>query len=79
MTELIGMFASLRKSMRDMSKMLTMGAASGLSGIPTMSNDELMEATLKDAGPRPIPRGKVRRKKGRTALSELAELRAGRA
>lgn len=28
-TELIGMFTSLRKQMRDMSKMLAMGAASG--------------------------------------------------
>lgn len=108
MSELIGMFTSLRKQMRDMSKMLAMGAAAGvlmlscmsvcidlysfsgmghhhhhdhhitgLGGIPTMSNDELMAATLEDAGPRPIPRGKVRRKRGRTAMLELAKLRAG--
>lgn len=33
MSELIGMFTSLRKQMRDMSKMLAMGAAAGMDTV----------------------------------------------
>lgn len=81
--------------MRDMSKMLAMGSAAGvhvgrsvcvphdvntgLSGIPTMSNEELMAATLEDAKAKQVPAGKVRRKRGRTAMLELAKLRSGNA
>ena len=44
-----------------------------------MSNEELMAATLEDAGAKQVPPGKVRRKRGRTALLELAKLRSGNA
>ncbi|CAG9462987.1 unnamed protein product [Pedinophyceae sp. YPF-701] len=60
-TELIGMFTSLRGRMKTMAKMMQAGA--GNMGMNLMGDDEMMAAALEGAGPRPVASGKVRRKK----------------
>ena len=50
--------------------------ATGMPGMPSMTQDEMLAATLQGSGPKKVSKGKVRRKKGQTrGLAELAGLR----
>ena len=72
---LVATFASMRSRMRSLSKMLAAGGAGGAAGMPSMTDEELLEATVATASARVSP-GKARRRKapreGRGALAELA-------
>ncbi|KFM28714.1 Signal recognition particle 54 kDa protein, chloroplastic [Auxenochlorella protothecoides] len=64
--ELIAVYTSMRAQMQTMTRMMALsGGASGLGGMPSMSDEEMMAAALGSAGPRQVPPGKVRRKKRR--------------
>ena len=75
MAGLVATFASMRSRMRSLSKMLAAGGAGGAAGMPSMTDEELLEATVATASARVSP-GKARRRKapreGRGALAELA-------
>ena len=48
----------------------------GMPGMPSMTQEEMLAATLAGSGPKKVSKGKVRRKKGQTrGLAELAGLR----
>ena len=71
---LVATFASMRSRMRSLSKMLAAGGAGGAAGMPSMTDEELMQATVASASAQVSP-GKARRRKapreGRGALAEL--------
>ena len=48
----------------------------GMQGMPKMSEQEMLQATLEGAGPRKVSPGKVRRKRtgGSSRMRELQEL-----
>ncbi len=76
---LVATFASMRSRMRSLSKMLAAGGAGGVAGMPSMTDEELMEATVASASAQVSP-GKARRRRprdGRGALAELAGVGAG--
>ena len=53
------------------------GLLAGMPGMPTMTQEEMLAATLAGSGPKKVSKGKVRRKKGQTrGLAELAGLRS---
>lgn len=52
-----------------------MPGVAGMPGMPTMTQDEMLAATLAGSGPKKVSKGKVRRKKGSRGMSELAGLR----
>eukprot|EP00951_Prasinocladus_malaysianus_P005210 scaffold37056_cov20-Prasinocladus_malaysianus.AAC.1 len=62
--------------------MSTMSRMMAIQGGQTdmMTDEEMLNSTLQDMGPRPVAAGKVRRKKHRKgssrALAELEEVRA---
>ena len=71
---LVATFASMRSRMRSLSRMLAAGGAGGAAGMPSMTDEELLEATVATASARVSP-GKARRRRpreGRGALAELA-------
>ena len=48
----------------------------GMPGMPSMTQEEMLAATLAGSGPKKVSKGKIRRKKGQTrGLAELAGLR----
>lgn len=48
----------------------------GMPGMPSMTQDEMLAATLAGSGPKKVSKGKVRRKKGHSrGFGELAGLR----
>ena len=48
----------------------------GMPGMPSMTQEEMLAATLAGSGPKKISQGKVRRKKGQSrGFAELAGLR----
>ncbi|DBA89635.1 TPA: hypothetical protein ACH3X2_004529 [Trebouxia sp. C0005] len=72
-SNMIAMFTQMRSRMRDMSKMMKM---TGAQGMPSMTQEEMLAATLAGSGPKKVSKGKIRRKKGQTrGLAELAGLR----
>lgn len=77
---LVATFASMRSRMRSLSRMLAAGGAGGAAGMPSMTDDELMQATVSTASAAVSP-GKARRRKpkadGRGALSELVKVGSG--
>lgn len=76
---LVATFASMRSRMRSLSKMLAAGGAGGTPGMPSMTDEELLEATVATASAQVSP-GKARRRRarsdGRGALSELESVGA---
>lgn len=47
-----------------------------VTGMPSMTQEEMLAATLAGSGPKKVSKGKIRRKKGQTrGLAELAGLR----
>jgi signal recognition particle subunit SRP54 len=62
---LIAMFAGMRSRMRSLTQMRAGGGA-GAPGMPSMTNDELMRATIDSAAAGVAP-GKVRRRRPRAA------------
>ena len=48
----------------------------GMPGMPSMTQEEMLAATLAGSGPKKVSQGKVRRKKGQSrGFAELAGLR----
>ena len=53
-----------------------MANVAGMPGMPGMTQEEMLAATLAGSGPTKVGKGKIRRKKGQTrGLAELAGLR----
>ena len=56
--------------------MLSDTCVAGMPGMPSMTQDEMLAATLAGSGPKKVSKGKVRRKKGASrGFAELAGLR----
>ena len=79
---LLATFSGMRGRMRSLSSMLAAGGGGGLPGMPSMTDKELMEATIASASAGVAP-GKARRKRprgekrARGALAELLAVKKG--
>eukprot|EP00887_Chlorella_sp_A99_P001287 scaffold14.g1287.t1 len=69
--ELVAIFSGMRAQMQTLSRMMALG---GGMAMPSMSDEEMMEAVMSSAGPRPVAPGCVRRK--RRSLTAAAAARA---
>ena len=68
--ELVGLFAAMRSQMQNLTKMMALsGGMSGIPGMPSMTDEEMMASVLGGTGPRQVAPGKVRRKKKMSAGS----------
>ncbi|KAK9837742.1 hypothetical protein WJX74_004050 [Apatococcus lobatus] len=75
-SELMGVYTGMRGQFKRLAKMMQSGGMGGMQGMPKMTEQEMLQATLEGAGPRKVSPGKVRRKRtgGSSRMRELQEL-----